>query len=168
MNNNWKQYYENNPKRYCWDLMWNTTRATGNIARPHPKIYVGDYLSEVPSDVIAVVNVAAEMENRPGLERIDQYKVGLPDPGKHTCKFDIFVKAVVLVRRLVESYRYAVLVHCASGMSRSIAVTATATALLNQSTVIDEIKRIAKTRPEIYPESCYVIFGEILNREFSE
>lgn len=166
--NSWRHYYEKDARRYCWDLMWNTNKSTGAIARPHQQIYVGDYMSIIPKQTVVVVNVALERENRPGIELMDQYKVGLPDPGEHTCDFSTFAKATKLVRRLVGNYRYTVFVHCSSGMSRSIAVAAAASALLDRSTVIDEVKKMAEVRPEIYPEPCYIIFGEMLNGEFPE
>ena len=156
----WISYYCRDPERYRWDLMWNGGKVTGAVAHPHPKIYLGDPASVIPPDVTAVVNVAAEIKNRSDLGvNIEQYKSGV-------CGIDSFCGAVFLIGGLVKSDGHTVLVHCMSGISRSVSVVATITAMLNRSTVVSEIVRIASERPEICPEPCYVIFGEMLNGEF--
>lgn len=163
---NWPKYLEKNPELYSWSNYWTFEDEKGPdvVARPHKRIYVGSYMAKIPEGAVAILNVAEETGHRLDAIGLFKYKVGLIDPMGDRPYAESFVKAVELAITLTS--RHIVFIHCASGMNRSICVSATASAILDKTTVIEKIKLIAKTRPEIWPEPCYVIMGQILNGEF--
>lgn len=161
----WQYYYNLNPRRYHWSFLLPPKEQKDSVAHPQEKIYVGSYITKIPDNAKVIVNVAKEMPNRKDAKYCHRYKVGLPDPGQHQNPYRQFKKAVRLICHLVALQKWITFIHCASGMNRSIVVAATAAAILDQTSVLNKIQQIAKTRPEIWPEPYYVILGEILNKE---
>lgn len=165
---NWQKYVNQNPDQYDWTNYWSSYGAQDLVARPHGYIYVGSYCTKIPKNVDVIVNVAQELDNRNDAVGKTKYKIGLIDPGDQQNNMYMFNKVVQYICHIVDFVGDLVFIHCASGMNRSISVAATASAILDHTTVIDKLKLIAKARPEIWPEPCYVVMGQILNKEFPE
>lgn len=163
----WRKHLSENPNQYLWGEMWETQENTDDTTKICSHIYLGSYCSKIPPECDAILNVALELENRIDISehhRVRQYKVGLPDPGIN-CAEILFDQAVTELYSLIIDAESVVFIHCASGMNRSVGVVATCCALLNDTKVIDEVKNIAKLRPQIWPDACYVIMGQSLNLE---
>lgn len=163
----WRSHLLKHPDQYAWGKMWKQRDDTDETTKINHCIYLGSCCSKIPPESDAILNVALELENRTDISeyhRVLLRKVGLPDPGTH-CKESLFDEAVTELYSLIVDCGSVVFVHCVSGMNRSVSVVATCCALFNGTKVIDEVKRIAELRPQIWPDACYVIMGQNLNSE---
>lgn len=163
----WRKHLLEHPHQYAWGEMWKPQNNTDETTKVNHYIYLGSYYSKIPPESDDILNVAMELDNRTDISeyhRVSQHKAGLPDPGTH-CAESLFEKAVMELYSLIVDCRSVVFVHCVSGMNRSVSVVATCCALLNETKVIDEVKKIGKLRPQIWPDACYIIMGQNMNLE---
>lgn len=163
----WRKHLLANPDQYAWGEMWRHQNNADETTQINHYIYLGSCCSKIPPESDVILNVAIELENRIDISeyhRVLLRKVGLSDPGTF-CEESLFTEAVMELCSLVSDCASVVFVHCVSGMNRSVSVVATCCALLNGTDVIDEVKNIAKLRPQIWPDACYIIMGQNLNSE---
>lgn len=163
----WRKHLLEHPDQYAWWEMWKQQDNSDETTQINNCIYLGSCCSKIPPESDSILNVAQELDDRIDINeyhRVRQYKVGLPDPG-YNCPIDLFQQAVMELYSLIVDCENAVFVHCVSGMNRSVSVVATCCALLNGTKVIDEVKRIAELRPQIWPDACYIIMGQNINSE---
>lgn len=163
----WRKHLLEHPDQYAWCDMWRQQDNTDETTKINHCIYLGSCCSKIPPQSDTILNVALELDNRTDINeyhRVSLHKVGLPDPGTH-CAESLFEKAVMELYSLIVDCRSVVFVHCVSGMNRSVSVVATCCALLNKTKVINEVKKIAKLRPQIWPDACYIIMGQNMNLE---
>lgn len=163
----WRKHLLEHPDQYAWGEMWKPQDNSDETTKINRCIYLGSCCSKIPPESDAILNVALELDNRTDINeyhRVSLHKVGLPDPGIH-CEESLFTEAVTELYSLIVDSNSVIFVHCVSGMNRSVSVVATCCALLNGTKVIDEVKSIAKLRPQIWPDACYIIMGQNLNSE---
>jgi len=163
----WRKHLLEHLDQYSWDEMWKPQDNSDETTKIEHYIYLGSCCSKIPPESDAILNVALELDNRTDINeyhRVLPYKVSLPDPG-NLCEESLFREAVMQLYSLVYECQSVVFVHCVSGMNRSVSVVATCCALLNNTKVIDEVKKIAKVRPQIWPDACYIIMGQNMNLE---
>lgn len=163
----WRKHLLEHPNQYAWGEMWAPQDNTDETTKIDPYIYLGSCCSKIPPESDAILNVAQELDDRTDISeyhRVWLRKVGLPDPGTH-CAESLFKNAVMELYSLIVDCQRVVFVHCVSGMNRSVSVVAACSALLNNTKVIDEVKKIAKLRPQIWPDACYIIMGQNINLE---
>jgi len=163
----WRKHLLEHPDQYAWGKMWKQVDSNDETTKVDYYVYLGSCYSKIPTESNAILNVALELDNRTDINeyhRVSQHKVGLPDPGCN-CSIGLFQQAVMELYSLIVDCESTVFVHCVSGMNRSVSVVATCCALLNNTKVIDEVKKIAKLRPQIWPDACYIIMGQNINLE---
>lgn len=165
----WRKHLLAHPDQYAWGEMWKQGDSNDQTTKVNRNIYLGSYYSKIPPESDAILNVALELDNRNDINeyhRVASYKVGLPAPGDY-CSNKLFEEAVMELYSLIVDFdgQSVVFVHCVAGMNRSVSVVATCCALLNNTKVIDEVKKIAKVRPQIWPDACYIIMGQNINLE---
>lgn len=163
----WRKHLLEHPDQYAWGEIWKQQDGIDETTKIDDDIYLGSSCSKIPPESDVILNVALELENRTDINKYHKVllrKVGLPDPGDY-CSETLFEKAVMELYSLIVDCRNIVFVHCVCGMNRSVSVVATCCALLNETKVIDEVKKIAELRPQIWPDAYYIIMGQSMNLE---
>ncbi len=164
----WEDYYREHETEYNWNR-WLKRKdiATDYSANPYPGLFVGSEITKIP-DVNVVVNVANECCGRSDIGSLYQYKIGLQVSEPNPLGYKNFTSATLLVYSLVKS-GCRVFVYCKCGIGRSIAIAATCASKLDgNTTILEKLIDISKSRPYIDPEPSYIAMGQIWNQEIEQ